>query len=246
MLHDIATGLLDLVYPRLCLLCREHRTDAGTTDPLCPECHLSLPVNRPPFCRKCSRPLTTSDEIFCDHCRQTDLAFDQVWAAAIYDENMRRLIHLFKYGGKTALRHTFAGLILDFTRRYRIPAGQFDGIMPAPLHNARLRERGYNQSCMLGEILAHELGLPLDDANLARTRNTRNQARLSPKERWTNVEGAFKITKPESVRGKRILIIDDLLTTGATLSGIAAVLKRAGAVNVSALTLAVTAHPKDD
>jgi len=246
MLKDVFQGLLDLVYPKICLLCRGNILPGGQDDVLCPACQEGLARNRPPFCRKCSRPLPDPDELFCDHCRQTDLAFDRVWAATIYDPAVRRLIHLFKYADKTALRRPFSRLMLDFIERFGIPAGRFDLMMPVPLHHARLRERGYNQARLLAEAVAGPLGLRMVPDGLARRRHTRNQARLRPKERWTNLDEAFKITQPGLVNNKRVMIVDDLMTSGATLSGIARVLKRAGAREVSAVTLAMTAHPRDD
>ena len=115
----------------------------------------------------------------------------------------------------------------------------FDYIIPVPLHPTRLRERGFNQSELLGQMLAEKYPLALSTDIVKRTRYTTNQARLTKKERWTNTFRAFKIKQPSHVINKNILIVDDLYTTGATSSEIARILKEAGAGRVSLLALAI-------
>ena len=110
---------------------------------------------------------------------------------------------------------------------------------PIPLFSSRLRERGYNQSQLLGQIIAKKFHLNLSTNDLVRIRNTKTQALLSQKERWTNIHGAFRIKRHAKLSGKNILIIDDLLTTGATSSEAARVLKDSGAKIVGVLTLAI-------
>jgi len=149
------------------------------------------------------------------------------------------MIHSFKYQNKTSLRHTFARLIFSFIRNYALAMDQFDIIVPIPLHPTRLRERGYNQSQLLSENISKEFNIRHSPLNLMRIRNTRNQALLKEKERWTNIQGAFKIKDPLEFFAKSVLIVDDLLTTGATASEVARILKEAGAQKVSVLTLAI-------
>lgn len=246
IIKNIITGWLDLVYPRLCVLCHKYIMPTEARAPLlCGECWSAIIANRPPFCAKCSRPLQSFQDIFCGHCRQTSVYFDQAWAAAIYNENLRRLIHLFKYGGKTSLRLLFGDLILTFIRTYHVPVQEFDFIVPVPLYHVRYRERGYNQARILAEIVSKAFEIPVLTQGLQRIRNTKNQARLSPKERWTNIDGAFKMRTLNFVIDRNILIVDDLFTTGATASEIARVLKAAGAKKVSVLTLAITALAKE-
>jgi len=131
--------------------------------------------------------------------------------------------------------------MIDFVRAYRLDIEQFDIIVAVPLFPSRLRERGYNQSRLLAELIAKEYGVNLSINNLIRTRNTEHQTFLGEKERWTNIHGAFRIKHSDRFSGKNILIIDDLLTTGATASEAAGALKNAGAETVGVLTLAITA-----
>lgn len=128
----------------------------------------------------------------------------------------------------------------DFLQIYRLDIAQFDIIVPIPLYPTRLRERGYNQSRLLARHLAQSYHIPLSEKQLIRARNTVHQTGLSEKDRWTNIRGAFRIDSSNTFSGKNILIIDDLLTTGATVSQAAAELKKAGAETVGVLTLAIT------
>ncbi len=240
VIRDIWAGLINLVYPRICLLCRQPLPETENPDPLCPACRQRVHLNRPPFCRQCARPITSFQDIYCRTCQNNNLSFDRAWSATIYDDTMRHLIHLFKYGQKTALRHTWAGILAHFIRCYHVPIRTFDALVPVPLHRSRLRQRGYNQAELLAQLIAQDYAVPVIPHLLIRQRPTKNQARLSPKERWTNLHGAFKIKKSFCMTNKNILIIDDLLTTGATACALASLMKQAGADGVSLLTLAVT------
>jgi competence protein ComFC len=149
-------------------------------------------------------------------------------------------IRRFKYNQKTYLRKPFAQFMMAFVQTYHLDIEQFDIIVPVPLFPSRLRERGYNQSRLLAEPIAQKYHIDLSLKNLVRVRNTRHQTLLSEKERWTNIHGAFRIKHSAEFSGKNILIVDDLLTTGATASEAARTLKGAGAETVGVLTLAIT------
>lgn len=150
---------------------------------------------------------------------------------------MRALLHLFKYDRVAPLTRPLAqllGLVL-----YQEPAlRQVDIIVPVPLYPARERLRGYNQALLLARQLARTFNLPLAAAALIRTRDTASQTGLTPRQRRENVRGAFKVPDSSRIKGKRILLIDDVATTGATLSACARALKRAGAASVQAATVA--------
>jgi competence protein ComFC len=151
---------------------------------------------------------------------------------------MRRLLHLYKYGGKTGLTAFFTERMENFISQNNLPMHQVDAIIPIPLSSARERDRGFNQARLLAKALSGRFERPLLDC-LERKRNTKNQARLSKKERWTNLKDAFRIKYHYSYKHKNFLVVDDLLTTGATVSEAAKVLKKAGAAKIYILTLAV-------
>lgn len=200
--------------------------------------------NRPPFCRKCSRHLGISAANICKECRNAEPSFDFAWSACLYEDPLKDLIHRFKYGQKTQLRRLFAEVMISFIKEYGLDTGQFDAIVPIPLSSTRSRERGYNQARLLAQELAREFSIPLapEGNHLRRVRHTDPQSFLDEKQRWTNIKGAFTIRKLKNLQHQNILLIDDLLTTGATASEAARVLKDAGAGTVGVLTLAITAE----
>lgn len=206
---------------------------------LCPACATHIEPNPPPFCPKCSRHLEDPEKKLCMQCTNHQPHFDSAIGACLYNPTMRKLIHLFKYGNKLALRRPFSQAICSFADTYTKNLQEYDVVTPVPLHPTRLRERGYNQSEILGQTVAETFQLPWSEGNLVRTRPTQFQARLSQKDRWTNIQGAFKIKHSHKFQNKRVLVVDDLLTTGATLSEVARVLKTAGAQRVDVLTVAI-------
>jgi ComF family protein len=183
--------------------------------------------------------LEKSSPNICRSCRRFSVDFDTAWAACLYNEPVRQLIHLYKYKHKTVLRHHFFNILFSFITAYRIPLCH-NLVVPVPLHPTRLRERGYNQSQLLAELLAKYYNINLCINNLVRVRNTPSQSVLGQKERWTNIRQAFRIKQPDEFQNQEILLIDDLLTTGATASEAARILKEAGAKRVDVLTIAIT------
>ena len=241
MFRLLADGLLDLIYPPFCILCENSLVPRYPKDVVCPQCENSLEFNHPPFCVKCSRCLDNETaHPRCKSCREIKPAFDFAWCACLYNDGMQKLIHQFKYNQKTFLAHYFKERIIQFIENYNLDIRQFDLIIPIPLSATRLRERGYNQSHLLATGLAEHFQIPLNLNNLIKIKNTHPQAQLSQKERWTNLHEAFRIKNLNVLNNKNTLIIDDLLTTGATASEAARVLKLAGAKTVGVLTLAVT------
>ena len=180
------------------------------------------------------------DDALCASCRTHSSHYDRGWGCCLYDDGMRALLHAFKYNGKTALRQTFLDLMTRFIDTYHVPLKQFDAVVPIPLHPVRRRERGFNQSEILSTGLCRHYDLTHRPQLLVRERPTGTQALLEGKQRWTNLEGAFRINPLERMAGKAVLIVDDLLTTGATANAAAAALKKGGADYVGILTLAIT------
>ena len=247
VLKTFWNGLCDLVYPPLCILCKKYLFTADRTIVLCPGCEAQIKQNLPPFCPKCSRHSIEeyASGRLCRQCRSTQPHFDSAVGVCLYNPAMRKLIHLFKYGNKLALRHPFSKIIRSFTDSYTKDMRQYDVVTAVPLHPARLRERGYNQSDILAQTIAETFQLPFCEGNLLRSKHTQFQARLTQKDRWTNIQGAFKIKNPERFHEKSVLVVDDLLTTGATLSEIARVIKETGAHKVDVLTVAIADSDND-
>jgi ComF family protein len=150
---------------------------------------------------------------------------------------VRQVIHQFKYGRQTHLRHVIAGWLAEALNDSRLAGRRFDLIVPVPLHPARQRERGFNQAELLAEELHRRSGILLADL-LQRTRYTTTQTQFDRSERMQNLRGAFRLRRSSDVRGLRMLLVDDVLTTGSTLSECACVLRRGGARSVYAMTAA--------
>lgn len=238
MFQPFADGLRDILFPRNCILCRQYIADQNSPQ-LCARCFAGIEFNRPPFCLRCSRHLDvyTVDGI-CRTCLKYPITFDCAWGAVNYTPPIEKLLHQFKYHQKTAVRHAFAKLISTFIENYRIHFDGFDLLVPIPLHPVRLRERGFNQSELLAHYVHAQTNIPILHA-LNRCHPTAPQASLGQKERWTNLQDAFRINPSININSKNILIIDDLLTTGATASSAASALKDAGAGRVGLLVVAL-------
>ncbi len=211
--------LLDHAVGHTCLLCRSDCRGLA----LCPECTADLPLPPPAHCPLCGEQTTHGER--CGACLKEAPHFDRATAAFIYDFPVDRLIHALKYGHQLAIARWLASRITRGIRR----DGQL--IIPLPLHPERLRERGFNQSMEIAREIGKQLQLPVDHDALARTRPTASQAGLALKERRRNVKGAFECST--DFTGRHILLIDDVMTSGATANECARVLKLHGASEVS-------------
>ncbi len=240
MLQAFLEGAKELIFPDNCLLCRRFLNSRHQRQ-LCVNCAALLEFNPAPFCRHCPHSVSGQNgRDICASCAKDRFAFDHAWAVFLYNDTAQKLLHAFKYGSKTSLHKTFVPLMIDFVDRHQIPIRQFDMVSPIPLHPARLRERGYNQSGLLSRGVSRHWELLHTEDLLIRRKKTFTQTELGAKQRWTNLEGAFKINDSADIEGKSVLIVDDLFTTGATTHAAADTLKTAGAGQVGIFTLSVT------
>jgi ComF family protein len=179
----------------------------------------------------------THHSFVCETCRLDPPAFEFARSAGFYREPVDRMIMDFKYRKSTWLCEDLVDL-LEGAVRAKLAFHDIDVVMPVPLHQNRLRERGYNQSAILARSLAKRINRRVDEASLVRTRDTEHQARLSGDARRKNLKDAFAVTSPALVRGRLVLLIDDIMTSGATLSHCARPLLDAGAAGVWCATVA--------
>jgi len=194
------------------------------------------------MCRCCGRPFTSphaADAIqpLCRLCRIGAYAFDRARSYGIYDDALSAAVVLLKDEGVRPLGDWFAGRLAEVVRQYA-KDWRIDLVVPVPLHPGRLRERGYNQAELIAKPLAKKLGLRFGSYLLVRTKPRPGQLILSRTERWTSVRGAYATRERARVDNLRILLIDDVLTTGATLDACSRALKRAGAAAIFAVTVA--------
>lgn len=231
-------ALLDTFFPPLCHVCRGHVPDAGELH-LCRACRDRNPPIGSPLCPVCGLPFATEGGIDhpCGHCLATPRPFEAARSAVRFEGPVQELIHRFKYGNKVHLSRPLGLITADALSGF-VPAGGADFIVPVPLHRRRLQERGFNQSQLLGRVLSKRWLIPLSVHNLRRIRWTEPQIGLSADDRRRNVRGAFQVADPSRFRGGRLILLDDVYTTGSTVSECARTLKAAGAGEVLVVTVA--------
>lgn len=229
-------ALVSLLYPPTCEGCG---AAIGFDAYLCARCAGRAPRIKPPFCARCSEPFHGAiTEVFtCVNCAHRTLHFEAAVAAYRSRGLVRVLIHRFKYSKQYHLRHPVADWLIAAMDDPRLRDRRFDRVVPVPLHPARTRERTFNQAELIAELFSAHFKLPLAPA-LERVRYTTTQTAFDRAERMENLRDAFRLRKNADVRGCRVLLIDDILTTGSTLSECARVLKAGGALSVHAATAA--------
>ncbi|MCP9455733.1 MAG: ComF family protein [Nitrospira sp.] len=229
------------LFPVSCAACGVPLTD----DPIpyfCSRCWNTLTPLPSTRCSRCSYPFVSpaatshTPRQVCWSCRKRPPSFTKAWTLYPYVSPLREALHLFKYKRKVALAEPLARLIIN-----QFPTGEsFDLIIPVPLHIDRLREREFNQSLLLADRVGHHFGLRVSCTDLVRLRPSPQQTTLRRKERLKNLRGVFTVLHPSSITGKRILLIDDVLTTGTTTNECAKALRKAGSSDVYVLTLGRT------
>lgn len=229
-------ALSSLFYPPMCAVCSQA---VARTEYLCASCASKAPRIEAPFCAKCSEPFSgaITETFSCANCAHRTLHFEAAVCAYRSRGVVRQIVHQFKYNGQQHLRHPIGDWLADTLDDPRLSGRRFDMIVPVPLHPARKRERGFNQAELLANILGGHAELPSHDL-LQRIRYTTTQTAFDRAERMENLHGAFRLRKNTDVRGLRVLLVDDILTTGSTLSECARVLKAGGALSVHAATAA--------
>jgi len=233
---ELLQSAVSLLYPPGCTVCGKS-IRAG--EYLCDQCETKAVRIVAPFCQKCSEPFEGSitNTFACANCAHRTIYFDAAVSAYRGRGIVREIIHEFKYGRRIHLRHLVARWLQAALDDERMRESRFDIIVPVPLHSARLRERGFNQASLLAALLSAQTSIASKPL-LERIRYTTTQTTLDRSERMENLHNAFRLRKNADVRGLRMLLIDDVLTTGSTLSECARVLKRAGALSVHAATAA--------
>jgi ComF family protein len=231
-------ALLDILFPPLCHVCKAFIPNAGPIH-LCGACMEKIRLVCSPMCSVCGVPFRTEQGIdhICGSCATTSRPFASARAAACFDGPARNLIHRLKYQNKVHLSRPLGLMTAQHLSAFAGESG-VELIVPVPLHPRRLRQRGFNQALLLAGFLTKSWHIPTSRNNLRRIRWTEPQIHLSGDERIRNVRGAFAVKNPLIFQGKKLLLIDDVYTTGSTVAECARVLKGAGAGEVHVATVA--------
>ncbi|MFH1857620.1 MAG: ComF family protein [Candidatus Omnitrophota bacterium] len=230
-------ALLDLVYPESCALC-EKWTAPEEERGLCASCESRILENVPPFCPTCGSPYQKTEAApCCGSCDGKEFSYDRLWYTAPYEGVLREALHKLKYEGRKPVAGVLAKRLTFFAKQH-LQEVRFHAVVPVPLTWQKERERQFNQAALLAKPLAQSFGVALSCGNLLRIRATLPQVELSKPRRFENVRGAFRARHPSYYRGKNLLLVDDVVTTGATVSACAKTLREAGAEHLYVLTLA--------
>ncbi len=238
---------IDIIYPPRCHICKkflwnEKVQENQKAPSFCQPCFDGFSEITSPLCPICGRPFVSGidDDHVCEDCLRKRPFYDKAAASYLYEGSLMKAIHQFKYEEKSYLADSLGPLLASFAKRW---LKEIDDclVKPVPLHPKRLRERGFNQSFLLAKYIASLIGTELDFLSLKRIRYTQPQIGLKSDERRKNVRRAFGLKERQAVKGRTILLVDDVATTGNTLNECARVLKRSGAEKVFCMVLARTA-----
>lgn len=231
----------DMLFPPACPSCQEPTADRDT---LCPECWTGVDFISPPLCDRLGirLPYATGERMVSAAAASRPPAYSRARAVGHYDKTLRKLIHALKFHDRHEVRHLLASWMCRAGAELIADA---DLIIPVPLNRRRLLFRRFNQSALLASELARRTGLPVNPMALERTRRTRSQVGLTAKQRQKNVRGAFQVpaSQRHTIKGRRILLIDDVITTGATAEACTRALLGCDAANVDVLAVALVADP---
>lgn len=219
----IYQNFLELLFPSnyKCMFCGRD-IDSESEIPYCEDCALEMPFNRGKHCKICDVPVREEDEV-CDHCKDYHKTFDRAYAPMIYEGRVRSLILKFKNNNGKYLAPKFAKVIYDYIKRENI---SFDIIIPVPLSEKSLKKRRYNQSSLIAKELSALCNVPYSETALSKVKETKHQKELGFSDRQRNLHGAFKVTDKQEVFGKNVLIVDDIITTCATVNECSSALKK--------------------
>lgn len=238
ILADLFNDISDVFFPPLCISCADV-LPACQDKVFCRECRQNIHYITQSHCPVCGVifPDSPSGDHLCGSCLENKPHYTFARAALVYEGIILDAIHQFKYGRNITHGALLAGLLADFNFP-DMDWNNFDVMIPVPLHRRRLRDRGFNQALILARTLGKKHGLAVDFSLLKRRKLTLTQTGLDKKERASNIKGAFVVAHPARLKEKNVILVDDVLTTGATVNECAKTLIKAGAKQVAVITLA--------
>ena len=238
-IRGFISAALDLLFPRRCVICDEILPfSPGKTPPdTCPSCRKRLPWIRQPLCMKCGNRLTDSRRVFCSSCTNRKPPYDRGISVFQYNGDLHRSVSRMKSGQRELYLETYAYWMYQTVRPY-LPLWKPDCLIPVPMHRKKIQARGYNQAEILARKISQYSKIPVNPRLVKKIRPTSDQKTLSRAARRKNLHGAFRLYGDVSTI-HTVLLIDDIYTTGSTVSEITTLLKQAGIREVYILTLAI-------
>lgn len=237
LLGELAGSLADFVFPPYCALCHKRMPD-GQREPVCQDCWAQAVIWERGACQRCgARMAAGASPRLCPACRIEGWACSDLRTPGPFSGPVAEAIHLLKYSERPGIARRLAALMAGCLEP-EAPHRRADLIAAVPLHRARFRERGYNQAQLLAESLSGILGIAADHGAVTRRRHNPTQTKLDRRQRMENVRDIFRVSDPSRVAGKRVILVDDVLTTGATIGSCGQAVLAAGAAEVLALTAA--------
>lgn len=244
MLNRVIQKILDIILPPRCFSCGANIFEHGA---LCEKCFMELNFISQPYCIKCGKPFENKENqnlsMKCVNCLKGENDYFRFSRSALhYDEFSKKLIIPFKFNDKTENAKVLAKLLYNSVLDIQRDKDKADIIVPVPLHYNRMIKRKYNQSALIAKELAKMVNIEVDYKSLRRVKKTKPQVQFKGKERLKNVKYAFEVMYPENIRGQKVILLDDVMTTGATMKDCVRALKEAGAKSVDLLSVARVEH----
>ncbi|MGO9572284.1 MAG: double zinc ribbon domain-containing protein [Desulfomonilaceae bacterium] len=238
-LHLFKSALSDLFFPPVCAFCEV--AIVGSETPLCDDCGDGVDSVTEPMCVQCGLPvpgLAVSGSSFCGRCLADPPAYDRARYAVYYEGVVRDALVRFKFAGALHIASALSQILAKAFHRH-FQTADFDLILHVPIHRKRLIHRGFNQVVVLAKKLSQDTGIPLDRSSFKKMKDTPPQVELTRSARIKNLRGSFAIQRPDRIRGRKVLLVDDVATTGSTIAEAAKIIMRGGAARVDVLVLAV-------
>ncbi len=238
-LKSLLADLAGLIYPNVCQFC-EKEIATAKEGYVCERCKSNVKYIEPPFCERCGKPYYGSITVkfICSDCKSSKIYFDRARSAVEYEDIVKKAVHLYKYKGALWIEPMLAE-ILTTTIQKDLNPSEWDSVIPVPLHFVKYNERGFNQAERLSISISKATAIPVNKNVLKRIKYTETQTALNRTKRSENVKNAF-VVKDKSgwLNGKRIILVDDIMTTGATVNECARMLRRAGVAKIDVWTFA--------
>lgn len=234
--QNAADNILRIIYPSRCPIC-ERIIDYGKPRLVCEKCRGEIKYICEPCCKKCGKPLIVREQEYCYDCSRHSHEYTRGLSLWVYNKEIQKSIYNFKYNNKREYASFYVNELLRYHRE-KIIGWNAQCIIPVPIHKAKMRERGFNQAELLAKELGKQLELPVNDKLIIRCKETTPQKQLNSKERKNNLKKAFKISNND-VKLKKVILVDDIYTTGATIDSISAVLKKAGVRDVYFVSISI-------